>query len=59
MKGKLRAMRGHKKSTIVDDLLERVQSYATKLQETVDERTQELREEKAKIQSLLYELLPK
>ena len=52
-------MRGHKKSTIVDDLLERVQSYATKLQETVDERTQELREEKAKIQSLLYELLPK
>ncbi|XP_017847573.1 atrial natriuretic peptide receptor 1 isoform X2 [Drosophila busckii] len=43
---------------IVDNLLKRMELYASNLEELVEERTQDYLEEKKKCEKLLYQLLP-
>ncbi|GAU87863.1 hypothetical protein RvY_00656-2 [Ramazzottius varieornatus] len=59
LKNKLRGWRGTVKRNLFDNLMDRIQAYAGQLEHEVEVRTQQLREEQHKMQSLLYELLPK
>ena len=43
---------------IVDIMLQRLEKYASNLEELVDQRTQELIVEKQKTDTLLYRMLP-
>ncbi|XP_068180916.1 atrial natriuretic peptide receptor 1-like isoform X2 [Antennarius striatus] len=45
-------------SSLLDNLLSRMEFYATNLEELVEERTQAYHEEKRKAESLLYQILP-
>ncbi|KAI1885977.1 hypothetical protein AGOR_G00209300 [Albula goreensis] len=45
-------------SNILDNLLSRMEQYATNLEELVEERTQAYLEEKRKAETLLYQILP-
>ena len=44
---------------IVDDLLSRMEQYATNLESLVEQRTAAFLEEKKRAETLLYEVLPK
>ena len=44
---------------IVDQLLNRMEKYANKLEALVEERTDAFLEEKKKAENLLYEVLPR
>lgn len=46
-------------SNILDNLLSRMEQYATNLETLVEERTADYLEEKRKCEELLYQLLPK
>ena len=50
---------GRKVQNIVDQLLNRMEKYANKLEALVEERTEAFLEEKKKAENLLYEVLPR
>ncbi|GFY56732.1 guanylate cyclase 32E, partial [Trichonephila inaurata madagascariensis] len=56
---KLRPMRRGMKPNIFDNMLAMMEKYANNLEALVDERTDQLNEEKKKTDALLYEMLPK
>ncbi|GBM93806.1 Receptor-type guanylate cyclase Gyc76C [Araneus ventricosus] len=56
---KLRPMRKGMKNNIFDNMLAMMEKYANNLEALVDERTDQLIEEKKKTDALLYEMLPK
>ncbi|XP_045101245.1 guanylate cyclase 32E-like [Portunus trituberculatus] len=58
IKIKLRPMRKGLKPNIFDNMLEMMEKYANNLEALVDERTDQLIEEKKKTEALLYEMLP-
>lgn len=50
--------RDNETSNLVDNLLKRMEQYATNLEGLVEERTQEYLGEKKKVEDLLHQLLP-
>ncbi|GIY74410.1 receptor-type guanylate cyclase Gyc76C [Caerostris extrusa] len=56
---KLRPMRKGMKPNIFDNMLAMMEKYANNLEALVDERTDQLIEEKKKTDALLYEMLPR
>ena len=46
-------------SSLVDNLLSRMEQYANNLEDVVAERTADYLEEKRKCEEVLYQLLPK
>lgn len=50
--------RENESGNILDNLLKRMEHYATNLETLVDERTRDYLEEKKKCETLLYQLLP-
>ncbi|XP_061113348.1 atrial natriuretic peptide receptor 1 isoform X2 [Conger conger] len=54
----LRKQNRENRSNILDNLLSRMEQYATNLEELVEERTQAYLEEKRKAETLLYQILP-
>lgn len=48
-----------RKPNIFDNMLAMMEKYANNLEEIVDERTDQLIEEKKKTDALLYEMLPR
>ncbi|XP_044753135.1 guanylate cyclase 32E-like [Coccinella septempunctata] len=56
---KLRPLRKGMKSNIFDNMMAMMEKYANNLEVLVDERTDQLQEEKKKTESLLYEMLPR
>jgi len=44
---------------IVDVILQRLETYASNLEELVDQRTQQLMQEQQKSDKLLYRMLPR
>ncbi|XP_050522533.1 receptor-type guanylate cyclase Gyc76C isoform X2 [Daktulosphaira vitifoliae] len=56
---KLRPMRKGMKPNIFDNMMAMMEKYANNLEVLVDERTDQLVEEKKKTDALLYEMLPK
>ncbi|XP_035231048.1 atrial natriuretic peptide receptor 1-like [Stegodyphus dumicola] len=59
IRAKLRPMRRGMKPNIFDNMLAIMEKYANNLEALVDERTDQLIEEKKKTDALLYEMLPK
>ncbi|RWS11161.1 guanylate cyclase 32E-like protein, partial [Dinothrombium tinctorium] len=59
LRNKLRPMRKDLKSNILDNMLEMMERYTNNLEALVDERTDQVYEEKKKTEALLYEMLPK
>ncbi|KAG8192121.1 hypothetical protein JTE90_027768 [Oedothorax gibbosus] len=59
IRAKLRPMRRGMKPNIFDNMLAMMEKYANNLEALVDERTDQLNEEKKKTDALLYEMLPK
>lgn len=59
MFGLLIHFRDYESSNILDNLLSRMEQYATNLETLVEERTADYLEEKRKCEELLYQLLPK
>lgn len=51
--------RDYESSNILDNLLSRMEQYATNLETLVEERTADYLDEKRKCEELLYQLLPK
>ena len=51
--------RGQKSGNILDNLLSRMEQYATNLESLVEDRTAAFLEEKKRAETLLYEVLPK
>lgn len=49
---------GHK-STVIDDILDRLQAYSVQLEATVASRTHEVLAEMAKVDALLKEIIPR
>nr|XP_045610692.1 receptor-type guanylate cyclase Gyc76C-like [Procambarus clarkii] len=56
---KLRPLRKGMKPNIFDNMLAMMEKYANNLEALVDERTDQLIEEKKKTEALLYEMLPR
>ncbi|CAM1291419.1 Uncharacterised protein g121 [Pycnogonum litorale] len=56
---KLQSMRKGMKSNIFDNMIAMMEKYANNLEVLVDERTDQLNEEKKKTEALLYEMLPR
>lgn len=56
---KLRPLRKGMKPNIFDNMMAMMEKYANNLEALVDERTDQLQEEKKKTEALLYEMLPK
>ncbi|CAH1154232.1 unnamed protein product [Phaedon cochleariae] len=56
---KLRPLRKGMKPNIFDNMMAMMEKYANNLEVLVDERTDQLQEEKKKTDALLYEMLPK
>ncbi|XP_037309025.2 atrial natriuretic peptide receptor 1 [Pungitius pungitius] len=54
----LRKQNKESRTNILDNLLSRMEQYATNLEELVEERTQAYHEEKRKAEALLYQILP-
>ncbi|XP_050310703.1 guanylate cyclase 32E [Anthonomus grandis grandis] len=59
VRGKLRPLRKGMKPNIFDNMMAMMEKYANNLEMLVDERTDQLQEEKKKTDALLYEMLPK
>ena len=55
---KLSEMTKHKHGNVVDNLLERLEKYSSNLEQIVDEKIDELRQEKHKTEILLQQMLP-
>lgn len=53
------ANRENESDNLLDNLLKRMEQYASNLEGLVEERTQDYFEEKRKCEELLYQLLPK
>lgn len=51
--------RGRETGNLVDNLLSRMEQYASNLEDLVEERTEAFYEEKKKAEELLYQILPK
>lgn len=49
----------HRKANIFDNMMAMMEKYANNLEALVDERTDQLTEEKKKTDALLYEMLPR
>lgn len=56
---KLRPLRKGMKPNIFDNMMAMMEKYANNLEQLVDERTDQLQEEKKKTEALLLEMLPK
>ncbi|XP_065155989.1 guanylate cyclase 32E isoform X2 [Atheta coriaria] len=56
---KLRPLRKGMKPNIFDNMMAMMEKYANNLEALVDERTDQLQEEKKKTEALLYEMLPR
>ncbi|OQR75509.1 hypothetical protein BIW11_08371, partial [Tropilaelaps mercedesae] len=56
---RLKRMRQGMKTNIVDNMLARLEKYASNLEDLVSERTRLLEEEKRKTEALLHRMLPK
>lgn len=56
---KLRALRKGMKPNIFDNMMAMMEKYANNLEQLVDERTDQLQEEKKKTEALLLEMLPR
>ncbi|KAL6109862.1 npr1 [Pungitius sinensis] len=54
----LRKQNKESRTNILDNLLSRMEQYATNLEELVEERTHAYHEEKRKAEALLYQILP-
>lgn len=48
-----------RKPNIFDNMMAIMEKYATNLEELVDEKTDQLREEKKKTEELLHQMLPR
>ncbi|KAJ8909843.1 hypothetical protein NQ315_002849 [Exocentrus adspersus] len=59
IRAKLRPLRKGMKPNIFDNMMAMMEKYANNLEVLVDERTDQLQEEKKKTEALLYEMLPK
>ncbi|KAK5645421.1 hypothetical protein RI129_006721 [Pyrocoelia pectoralis] len=59
LRTKLRPLRKGMKPNIFDNMMTMMEKYANNLEALVDERTDQLQEEKKKTDALLYEMLPK
>ncbi|XP_060529938.1 guanylate cyclase 32E isoform X2 [Cylas formicarius] len=59
VRSKLRPLRKGMKPNIFDNMMALMEKYANNLEVLVDERTDQLQEEKRKTEALLYEMLPK
>ncbi|XP_070573696.1 atrial natriuretic peptide receptor 1-like [Ptychodera flava] len=59
IKAKLKQITRGKNTNIMDNILSMMEKYANNLEEIVEERTQQLLEEKRKTDRLLYSMLPK
>ncbi|XP_015172076.1 PREDICTED: guanylate cyclase 32E isoform X2 [Polistes dominula] len=59
IRNKLRPLRKGMKANIFDNMMAMMEKYANNLEALVDERTDQLTEEKKKTDALLYEMLPK
>ncbi|XP_043487729.1 guanylate cyclase 32E [Polistes fuscatus] len=59
IRNKLRPLRKGMKSNIFDNMMAMMEKYANNLEALVDERTDQLTEEKKKTDALLYEMLPR
>lgn len=55
----IKKINGGKEINIMDNMISLMEKYTDHLEETVRERTQQLEEEKAKTDALLYRMLPK
>lgn len=53
------ALSGGKKINIMDNMVKMLEKYATNLEGIVAERTEQLAQEKVKVEMLLYQMLPK
>ncbi|KAL1427125.1 hypothetical protein MTO96_017730 [Rhipicephalus appendiculatus] len=59
VRARLRHMRRGLKPSIVDNMLSMMETYATNLEVLVDQRTDQLAQEKRRADALLYEMLPR
>ncbi|XP_062715719.1 speract receptor isoform X1 [Aedes albopictus] len=59
IRNKLRVLRKGMKPNIFDNMMAMMEKYATNLEQLVDERTDQLQEEKKKTDALLLEMLPR
>ncbi|KAG7202068.1 hypothetical protein KM043_004743 [Ampulex compressa] len=59
IRSKLRPLRKGMKPNIFDNMMAMMEKYANNLEALVDERTDQLTEEKKKTDALLYEMLPR
>ncbi|XP_071960361.1 guanylate cyclase 32E-like isoform X2 [Antedon mediterranea] len=59
IKTKLRTLQKGMKPNIMDNMISIMEKYANNLEEIVDERTQQLVEEKKKTENLLHQMLPR
>ncbi|XP_077551624.1 guanylate cyclase 32E-like, partial [Haemaphysalis longicornis] len=59
VRARLRPMRRGLKPSIVDNMLAMMETYATNLEALVDQRTDQLAQEKRRADALLYEILPR
>ncbi|XP_070160139.1 guanylate cyclase 32E [Polyergus mexicanus] len=59
IRNKLRPLRKGMKANIFDNMMAMMEKYANNLEALVDERTDQLTEEKKKTDALLYEMLPR
>ncbi|KAH9365525.1 hypothetical protein HPB48_021207 [Haemaphysalis longicornis] len=59
VRARLRPMRRGLKPSIVDNMLAMMETYATNLEALIDQRTDQLAQEKRRADALLYEMLPR
>ncbi|XP_053204418.1 guanylate cyclase 32E-like isoform X2 [Panonychus citri] len=59
IRNRLKPIKRDLKSNILDNMLDMMERYTTNLEALVDERTDQLVQEKKKTEDLLYEMLPK